>query len=53
MRFRPLWFFLVGTVIHFSVAKAQQTGEASPAATPGGEDTPSSFQAINATIDTI
>ncbi len=53
MRFRPLWFLFLGAVIHLSVAKAQQTGEASPTQRSPGEDTPSSFQAINATIDTI
>jgi general secretion pathway protein D len=50
MRFRPLSFLLLGVMIHLSVAKAQQAVDAPPS---GGDETLSSFQAINASIDTV
>jgi general secretion pathway protein D len=53
MRFRPLLFLSLGLILHLSVAKAQQVVDASPLRTPGGDDAPSSFQAINASIDTV
>ena len=53
MRFRPLLFLLFSLIIHLSVAKAQQVVGASPLKTPGGDDAPSSFQAINASVDTV
>jgi general secretion pathway protein D len=53
MRFRPFPFLLFGVVIHLSVAKAQQVVEASPDKPSSGEDALSSFQAINASIDTV
>src|ERR1700722_10550700 len=53
MRFRPLLFLSFGLIIHLSVAKAQQVVDASPVKTPAGDEAPSSFQAINATIDTV
>ena len=40
-------------IIHLSVAKAQQIVDASPVKDPSGDDAPSSFQAINASIDTV
>src|SRR6266436_6322648 len=52
MRFRRLLFLLLGVII-FSVAKAQQVVEESPGKTSAGDDTLSSFQAINASIDTV
>jgi general secretion pathway protein D len=53
MRFRLLLFLSFGFIIHLSVAKAQQVVDASPLKTPVGDDTLSSFQAINASIDTV
>jgi general secretion pathway protein D len=53
MRFRLISFLLLGAVIQISVAKAQQVGEGSPVRPSGVDDAPSSFQAINATIDTV
>jgi general secretion pathway protein D len=53
MRFRPLLFLSLGLITHLSVAKAQQVVDASPSKTSGGDDAPSSFQAINASIDTV
>ena len=53
MRFRPLLFLSFGLIIHLSVAKAQQVVDASPLKTPAGDDAPSSFQAINASVDTV
>jgi general secretion pathway protein D len=53
MRFRLISFLLLGVVMQISVAKAQQVGEGSPARPSGADDAPSSFQAINATIDTV
>src|SRR6202011_3394397 len=53
MRFRLISFLLLGVVIQLSVAKAQQVVESSPVRPSGVDDAPSSFQAINATIDTV
>jgi general secretion pathway protein D len=53
MPFRALSFLLLGVVMNFSVAKAQRTVEAPTPRTSGPDDTLSSFQAINASIDTI
>jgi general secretion pathway protein D len=53
MRFRPLLFLSFGLIIHLSLAKAQQVADASPLKTPAGDDAPSSFQAINASVDTV
>jgi general secretion pathway protein D len=53
MRFRPLLFLSIGLILHLSVAKAQQVLDASPLKTAGADDAPSSFQAINASIDTV
>ena len=53
MRFRPLLFLSFGLIIHLSVAKAQQVVDASPSKTPAGDEAPSSFQAINASVDTV
>jgi general secretion pathway protein D len=53
MRFRLISFLLLGAVIQISVAKAQQVVEGSSARPSGVDDAPSSFQAINATIDTV
>ena len=53
MPFRPLSFLLLGVVMHLSVAKAQQIVEAPTPRTSGPDDTLSSFQAINASIDTV
>src|ERR1700722_9763985 len=53
MRFRPLLFLSFGLIIHLSVAKAQQVVDASPVKTPAGDEAPSSFQAINASVDTV
>jgi general secretion pathway protein D len=54
MRFRPLSLLLLGVMIHLSVAKAQQQAEpAAPARSPSEDETLSSFQAINASVDTI
>jgi general secretion pathway protein D len=53
MRFRVILFLLLDLVIHLSVAKAQQVIESSPAQASGPDDTLSSFQAINASIDTV
>jgi general secretion pathway protein D len=53
MRFRPLLFLSFGLIIHLSVAKAQQATDASPLKTPARDDAPSSFQAINASVDTV
>ena len=53
MRFRPLSLFLLGVTIHLSVTKAQQIQDSSPARPSGGDETLSSFQAINASIDTV
>jgi general secretion pathway protein D len=52
MRFRPLSLLLLGVMIHLSAAKAQRT-DPTPARPPGGDETLSSFQAINASIDTV
>jgi general secretion pathway protein D len=53
MPLRFILFLLLDLVIHLSVAKAQQVIESSPARTSGADDTLSSFQAINASIDTV
>src|SRR5580693_3787394 len=53
MRFRPFSLLLLGVMIHLSVAKAQQTVDPAPARPPGGDEAPSSFQAINASVDTV
>src|SRR6202047_1487967 len=53
MRFRPLSLFLLGVIIHLSVTKAQQIEDSSPARPSAGDETLSSFQAINASIDTV
>src|SRR6202011_1260370 len=53
MRFRLISFLLLGVVIQLSVAKAQQTVEPPTARNSGSDDTLSSFQAINASIDTV
>src|SRR5271154_3952628 len=54
MPLRPLLFLSLGLIIHLSVAKAQQqVGDASPSKTSVGDDALSSFQAINASIDTV
>jgi general secretion pathway protein D len=53
MRFRPLLFLSLGLIMHLSVAKAQQVVDASPSKAPAGDDAPSSFQAINASVDTV
>jgi len=53
MRFRLISLLLFSVLIHLPVVKAQQTVEASPARPSGEDDTPSSFQAINASIDTV
>jgi general secretion pathway protein D len=53
MRCRPLPFFLLGVILHLSVAKAQQIVGATPTPASSGDDTLSSFQAINASIDTV
>jgi general secretion pathway protein D len=53
MRFRVILFLLLDLVINLSVAKAQQVIESSPARGSGPDDTLSSFQAINASIDTV
>jgi general secretion pathway protein D len=53
MRFRPLLFLSLGLITHLSVAKAQQVIDASPTRTSGADDALSSFQAINASIDTV
>jgi general secretion pathway protein D len=53
MRFRPLSLLLLGVMIHLSVAKAQQKVEPVPTRSPSEDETLSSFQAINASVDTI
>src|ERR1700720_3689722 len=53
MRFRLISFLLLGAVIQISVAKAQQVVEGPSVRPSGVDDAPSSFQAINATIDTV
>src|ERR1700720_3544539 len=53
MRFRLISFLLLGAVIQISVAKAQQVVEGPSVRTSGPDDTLSSFQAINASIDTV
>jgi type II secretion system protein D len=53
MRFRLISFLLLGAVVQISVAKAQQVVEGSSVRPSGVDDAPSSFQAINATIDTV
>jgi general secretion pathway protein D len=53
MRFRPLSFFLLGVMIHLSVGKAQQMVESSPTQSSDGDEALSSFQAINASVDTV
>src|SRR6202050_5295315 len=53
MRFRVILFLLLDLVIHLSVAQAQQVIQSSPAQASGPDDTLSSFQAINASIDTV
>jgi general secretion pathway protein D len=52
MRFRVILFLLLDLVIYLSVAKAQQVIESVPGR-PGSDETLSSFQAINASIDTV
>src|SRR5580704_15429710 len=52
MRFRVILFLLLDLVINLSVAKAQQVIESAPGR-PGTDETLSSFQAINASIDTV
>src|SRR5437868_11848383 len=52
MRSRLLSSLLLGLIVHLAVAKGQQIAQASPTR-PSGDDTLSSFQAINASIDTI
>jgi general secretion pathway protein D len=51
MRFRLILLLFLG--IHLSEAEAQQVRETQPGRQPGIEDAPSSFQAINASIDTV
>jgi general secretion pathway protein D len=53
MRFRPLSLLLLGVMIHLSVAKAQQKVDPAPARPPSEDETLSSFQAINASVDTV
>jgi general secretion pathway protein D len=54
MCFRPLSLLLLGVMIHLSVAKAQQNVDAPPVVPAGAGSEPlSSFQAINASVDTI
>jgi general secretion pathway protein D len=53
MRFRTLSLLLLGVMIHLSVAKAQQKVDPAPARPPSEDETLSSFQAINASVDTI
>src|ERR1700724_1554597 len=53
MRFRLISFLLLGVVTQLSVAKAQQVVEGSPARPWAGSEPLSSFQAINASVDTI
>src|SRR6202521_1833077 len=53
MPFRALSFLLLGVVMNLSVAKAQRTVEGAPVKAPNGDDALSSFQAINASIDTV
>src|ERR1700744_3345479 len=53
MPFRALSFLLLDLVIYLGVEKAQQTNEYTTGRTPGADDTLSSFQAINASIDTV
>jgi general secretion pathway protein D len=53
MRFRPFSLLLLGVMIHLSVAKAQQTVDPAPARSPSEDETLSSFQAINASVDTV
>src|SRR3984957_12648151 len=53
MRCRPLPFFLLGVILHLSVAKAQQIVGATPTPASSEDETLSSFQAINASVDTI
>jgi general secretion pathway protein D len=53
MLFRFLSLCLLGAIINLSVAKAQQIVEGSPLKSPNGDDALSSFQAINASIDTV
>ena len=52
MRFRLLSLFFLGVMIHLSVAKAQQVNP-TPARPPSEDETLSSFQAINASVDTV
>jgi general secretion pathway protein D len=51
VRFLSLCF--LGAMINLSVAKAQQIVEGAPVKAPNGDDALSSFQAINASIDTV
>jgi type II secretion system protein D len=53
MLFRPFSFLLLGVMIQISVTKAQQVVGASPTSPSGGPEALSSFQAINASVDTI
>jgi general secretion pathway protein D len=53
MRFRPLLFSLLGVILPLSAAKAQQVVDASAVKPASGDDAPSSFQAINASVDTV
>ena len=53
MLFRFLSLCFLGAMINLSVAKAQQIVEGAPVKAPNGDDALSSFQAINASIDTV
>src|SRR6202043_1187476 len=53
MLFRFLSLCFLGAMINLSVAKAQQIVEGAPVKAPNGNDALSSFQAINASIDTV
>src|ERR1700676_5471411 len=53
MLFRCLSLCFLGAMINLSVAKAQQIVEGAPVKAPNGDDALSSFQAINARIDTV
>ncbi|HEY6841429.1 MAG TPA: hypothetical protein VI114_09440, partial [Chthoniobacterales bacterium] len=53
MLFRFLSLCFLGAMINLSVAKAQQIVEGARVKAPNGDDALSSFQAINASIDTV
>ncbi|MBV9104536.1 MAG: hypothetical protein JO313_00785 [Verrucomicrobia bacterium] len=52
MLYRPFSFLLLGVMVQLSVTKAQQVVEASPSPI-GSPEALSSFQAINASVDTV